>query len=99
MLGKSVAALSPAAWLVVDAPGEARGRVETVEPHTGIIRVSSGFLGMMSVALLVTPETLSSLATRKVASMTSARVSASSLPTRSAAAPWRRNASRCSRPP
>jgi hypothetical protein len=47
----------------------------------------------------VTPETLSSLATRKVASMTSARVSASSLPTRSAAAPWRRNASRCSRPP
>ena len=58
MLGQGVAALSPAAWLVVDAHGEARGRVETVEPHTGIIRVSSGFLGLMSVALLVTPETL-----------------------------------------
>jgi hypothetical protein len=58
VLGQGVAASSPAAWLVVDAHGEARGRVETVEVHTGIIRVSSGFLGLMSVALLVTPETL-----------------------------------------
>jgi hypothetical protein len=58
VLGQGVASLSPAAWLVVDAHGEARGWVETVEPHTGIIRVSSGVLGLMSVALLVTPETL-----------------------------------------
>ena len=58
VLGQGVAASSPAAWVVVDAHGEARGRVETVEVHTGIIRVSSGFLGLISVALLVTPETL-----------------------------------------
>ena len=38
--------------------GEARGRVEIVAPEAGLIRVSSGFLGLMSVALLVTPETL-----------------------------------------
>jgi hypothetical protein len=29
-----------------------------VEPETGVIRVSSGFLGLMSVELVVTPETL-----------------------------------------
>jgi hypothetical protein len=57
-LGQGVAALRPAAWRNADTHGEVRGRVETVEPHTGIIRVSSGFLGLRSVALLVTPETL-----------------------------------------
>ncbi len=38
--------------------GEARGRVEIVEPATGVIRVSSGFFGLASVKLFVTPETL-----------------------------------------
>jgi hypothetical protein len=38
--------------------GEARGWVEMVEPETGIIRVSSGFLGLRSVALVVTEDTL-----------------------------------------
>jgi hypothetical protein len=46
-----------AAWLRSDH-GEAHGSVDTVEPETGIVRVSSGFLGLMSVALLVTPETV-----------------------------------------
>jgi hypothetical protein len=41
-------------WLVV----EAQGWVKTVEPKTGFIRVSSGFLGLMSLALLITPDTL-----------------------------------------
>jgi len=29
-----------------------------VEPERGVIRVSSGFLGLMSVELVVTPDTL-----------------------------------------
>jgi hypothetical protein len=58
VLGQGVAALSPAAWRVAEAHGEARGRVETVERHTGTMRVSAGFLGLRSVALLVTPDTL-----------------------------------------
>ena len=37
---------------------EAQGRVRIVDPGTGIIRVSSGFFGLMSVELVVTPETL-----------------------------------------
>ena len=37
---------------------ETRGRVRIVEPAAGIIRVSWGFLGLMSVELVVTPETL-----------------------------------------
>jgi hypothetical protein len=37
---------------------EAQGRVRIVEPETGIIRGSSGFYGLMSVELVVTPETL-----------------------------------------
>lgn len=47
-------------WLNPDAPpvGEAQGRVTTVEPRARIIHVSSGFLGMMSIALVVTPDTL-----------------------------------------
>ena len=44
--------------LVGEVLAEARGRVEMVEPETGVIRVSSGFLGLMSVELVVTPETL-----------------------------------------
>ena len=48
-------------WLSTGAAStaeEAQGRVRIVEPGTGIIRVSSGFLGLMSVELVVTPETL-----------------------------------------
>lgn len=37
---------------------EARGRVETVERETRTIRISSGFLGLTSVALIVTDDTL-----------------------------------------
>ena len=37
---------------------EARGRVQIVEPGTGLIRVSSGFFGLASVKIVVTPETL-----------------------------------------
>jgi hypothetical protein len=47
--------LSPAAAPVSE---EARGRVEIVEPGAGIIRVSSGFLGLAWVELVVDPETL-----------------------------------------
>jgi hypothetical protein len=38
--------------------GEAQGRVQTVEPETGVIRLSSGFLGLMSVAIVLTPDTV-----------------------------------------
>lgn len=38
--------------------GEARGRVEIVAPEAGLIRVSSGFLGLASVEIVVTPDTL-----------------------------------------
>jgi hypothetical protein len=58
VLRQATTPLSPAASRIVDAHGEARGRVKTVEPHLGIIQVSSDFLGLMSVALFVTPETL-----------------------------------------
>jgi hypothetical protein len=37
---------------------EAQGRVQIVEPGTGLIRVSSGFFGLASVKIVVTPETL-----------------------------------------
>ena len=47
--------LSPGASSVTE---KARGQVWIVEPTTGIIRVSSGFFGLMSVELVVTPETL-----------------------------------------
>lgn len=53
-----LSALGRGAWLVDAAHGEAQGWVQTVEPDTGIIRVSSGFLGLMSIALRVTPDTL-----------------------------------------
>lgn len=38
--------------------GEAQGRVQTVEARAGIIHVSSGFLGLTSVPLVVTTDTL-----------------------------------------
>jgi hypothetical protein len=38
--------------------GEARGRVEMVERDTRTIRITSGFLGLTSVALVVTEDTL-----------------------------------------
>jgi hypothetical protein len=38
--------------------GEAQGRVQAVEARAGIIHVSSGFLGLMSVPLVVTSDTL-----------------------------------------
>jgi hypothetical protein len=37
---------------------EARGRVDTIERETRTIRISSGFLGLTSVALVVTEDTL-----------------------------------------
>jgi hypothetical protein len=45
---------------LVEARGvvEARGRVETIERETRTIRISSGFLGLTSVALVVTEDTL-----------------------------------------
>jgi hypothetical protein len=57
-LAPGLPALGRGAWLMGAAHGEARGWVETVEPETGIIRVSSGFLGLVSVVLRVTPDTL-----------------------------------------
>jgi hypothetical protein len=48
-------------WLSREAPalaGEAQGRVATIEPKAGIIHVASGFLGLMSVELVVTNDTL-----------------------------------------
>jgi hypothetical protein len=48
-------------WMNADAPpvvGEIEGRVVTVEPGAGIIHVSSGFLGLMSVELVVTSDAL-----------------------------------------
>jgi hypothetical protein len=48
-------------WLGPDASpttGEVRGRARIVEPGSGLIRVSSGFFGLMSVELVVTPATL-----------------------------------------
>jgi hypothetical protein len=52
-----VAARAPAA--PVTAPEHVSyGRIETVERETRVIRVSAGFLGLASVALTVTPETL-----------------------------------------
>jgi hypothetical protein len=57
-LERNLPFLSRGASLVGEVLAEARGRVEMVEPETGVIRVSSGFLGLMSVELVVTPETL-----------------------------------------
>jgi hypothetical protein len=37
---------------------EAQGRVQIVDPAAGIIRLSQGFLGLLSVELAVTPDTL-----------------------------------------
>jgi hypothetical protein len=55
---REVPFLSQGAALVGQALGEARGRVATVEPAAGIIRVASGFLGLLSVELVITPDTL-----------------------------------------
>jgi hypothetical protein len=40
------------------AHGETRGWVQTLDPDTGFIRVSSGLFGLTSVVLQVTPDTL-----------------------------------------
>jgi hypothetical protein len=53
-----VSALGRSGWLMGAGPGETQGWVHTVEPDTGIVRLSSGFLGLMSVVLWVTPDTL-----------------------------------------
>ena len=58
LLERNLPLLNRGASLVGQVLAEAQGRVETVERATGIIRVSSGFLGLMSVELVVTPETL-----------------------------------------
>jgi hypothetical protein len=57
-LGQGVAALRPAAWRIADTNGEARGWVATIDRDTRIMQVASGFLGLKSIALLVTPGTL-----------------------------------------
>jgi hypothetical protein len=57
-LERNLPLLSRGASLVGEVLAEARGRIETVEQAAGIIRVSSGFLGLMSIDLVVTPETL-----------------------------------------
>jgi hypothetical protein len=54
----SLATVSGAWSLFGEAQGETQGRVEAVEPETGIVHLSSGFLGFLSVALVVTPDTL-----------------------------------------
>jgi hypothetical protein len=57
-LAPGLSALVRSAWSMGAAHGEAQGWVQRVEPDTGLIRVSSGFLGLMSVVLQVTPDTL-----------------------------------------
>jgi len=57
-LARNLPLLSRGASLVGEVLAEAKGRVEIVEGAAGIIRISSGFLGLMSVELVVTPETL-----------------------------------------
>ena len=57
-LERNLPLLSRGASLVGEVLAEAQGRVEIVERAAGTIRVSSGFLGLMSVELVVTPETL-----------------------------------------
>lgn len=57
-LERNLPLLSRGASLVGEVLAEAQGRVEIVERAAGIIRVYSGFLGLMSVELVVTPETL-----------------------------------------
>lgn len=54
------AAIAVLSWLgtATLSGSRLRGSVKMVEPDTGIVRVSAGFLGLMSVALLVTPETV-----------------------------------------
>jgi len=42
----------------VPLPREARGRVDSIERDTRIIRIASGFLGLSSVALVITEATL-----------------------------------------
>ena len=46
--------------------GEAEGWVKSAEPSTSTIRVSSGFLGLSSVSLVVTPDTLIIVGARRV---------------------------------
>jgi hypothetical protein len=53
-----LAFLGGGASMIGGGHGETDGRVEAVAPAPGIIRVSSGFLGLLSLELLVTPETL-----------------------------------------
>jgi hypothetical protein len=55
---REVPILGRDAALVGQALGEARGRVDAVEPAAGIVRIASGFLGLLSVELLITPDTL-----------------------------------------
>jgi hypothetical protein len=58
LLGATGAGASARLELAGDAQGQTQGRVQAVEPDTGIVRLSSGFLGLMSVAIHVTPRTL-----------------------------------------
>jgi hypothetical protein len=57
-LARRVVGLDSAGWLTASASNEARGSVATIDLDTRIVRLSSGFLGLISVSLLVTSETL-----------------------------------------
>lgn len=51
-------ALIPTAFQATATQGEARGSVTTVEAEGRVVHVSSGFLGLLSIPLVVTPETV-----------------------------------------
>ncbi|HEX2441614.1 MAG TPA: hypothetical protein VHT71_25105 [Methylomirabilota bacterium] len=57
-LARQVLGLDVGALLTAPAASEARGSVATIELDTRIVRLSSGFLGLISIPLLVTPQTL-----------------------------------------
>jgi len=57
-LARRVVAVDSAGWLTAPASNEARGSVATIELDTHVVSLSAGFLGLMSIPLLVTPETL-----------------------------------------
>jgi hypothetical protein len=56
--GRNVPLLTPSAAPVDDSLRQIQGRVRAAEPTAGVIRVSSGFFGLMSIALVVTSDTL-----------------------------------------
>jgi hypothetical protein len=53
-----VADLGSAEWLAGPTSNEAHGSVATIDLELHIVHLSSGFLGLISLPLLVTPQTL-----------------------------------------